>query len=155
MTRAASRVISVLCILSFLSMSSFAQNETGSIEDPTKLSLEVVGVEVVDVLKLISKKAGLNIVAGKDIKGQVTIFLKDVPVRDGIKTILQSQGLAYYEEDNIIKIITEREYQDKFGQPFGDIRKTRTFVLKYQDADSMSVTLNLMKSPQGKIIVNA
>ncbi len=119
------------------------------------LSLEIADVEIMDVLKLISKKSGLNVVAGKDIRGQVSIFLKDVPVRDGLKTILQSQGLAFYEEDNIIKVITDREYQDKYGRPFGDVRITRTFPLANADATEVSNTLTMMKSASGRVLADA
>ncbi len=122
--------------------------------DPKLLSLEVSDVEIMDVLKLISKKSGLNVVAGKDIRGQVSIFLKDVPVRDGLKTILQSQNLAFYEEDNIIKVITDREYQEKYGRPFGDVRLTRTFPLANADANELANTLNLMKSPAGRVLAD-
>lgn len=123
-------------------------------EEPEKLTLEVVNVEILDVLKLLSKRSGLNIVVGPEIKGQVSIFLKDVPIREGLKTILQSRGLAYYEEDGIFKVISEREYQERFGIPFGDVRTMRTFPVRHADATELAATLNFMKSPAGKIVVD-
>ncbi len=149
-------MFTALLFISFSStLTSAVENESVPQEGFEKnLTLEVVDVDIMDVLKILSKKSGLNIVAGKDIKGQVSIFLKDVPVREGLKTILQSQGLAYYEEDNIFKVITDREYQDKFGRPFGDVRETRTFLVRYANAGDLANTLNSMKSPSGKIVVD-
>lgn len=138
-----------------LHVGAFAQEDLSPSTNESKLlSLEISDVEIIDVLKLISKKSGLNVVAGKDIHGQVSIFLKDVPVRDGLKTILQSQSLAFYEEDNIIKVITDREYQEKYGRPFGDVRLTRTFLLANADANELANTLNLMKSPTGRVLAD-
>jgi type II secretory pathway component GspD/PulD (secretin) len=143
-------------ILAALHTGAFAEESLPqSASDSKLLSLEISDVEIMDVLKLISKKSGLNIVAGKDIRGQVSIFLKDVPVRDGLKTILQSQNLAFYEEDNIIKVITDREYQEKYGRPFGDVRLTRTFSLANADVNEIANTLNLMKSPTGRVLADA
>ncbi len=122
-------------------------------EDPDKLTLEVVNVEILDVLKLLSKKSGLNIVAGPEVKGQVSVFLKDVPVREGLKTILQSQALAYYEEDDILKVVTARDYEEKFGRPFGDVRRTRAYSLSHASAADLANALNGLKSPAGKILV--
>ena len=88
------RLIAAALLLVLCSAASAEETAASSVPDPN-LSLEIVNVEIMDVLKLISKKAGLNIVAGKEIQGQVSIFLKEVPVREGLKTILQSQGLAF------------------------------------------------------------
>ncbi|MFA5167823.1 MAG: secretin N-terminal domain-containing protein [Candidatus Omnitrophota bacterium] len=116
-----------------------------------KLTLELQGVDILDVLKILSKKSGLNIVAGKNVQGTVSIFLRDVPVMEALKTILQSQGLASVKEENIIKIIPEEEYFKKYGEPFGDTRSSMTFQLKYAQSDLLAAKLAELKSVNGKI----
>lgn len=124
-----------------------------AIERTDRLTLELQGVSVFDVFKILSKKSGLNIVAGKNVQGQVSIFLQDVPVKDALKTILQSQGLASVEEDGIIKVVTEEEYLRKYGRPYGDARVTKSFNLNYASADLLSPKLAEGKTAYGKITV--
>jgi len=121
-------------------------------ERSDRLTLELQAVSIFDVFKILSKKSGLNIVAGKNVQGQVSIFLKDVPVRDALKTILQSQGLASVEEEGIIKVMTEEEFLKKFGRPYGDTRVTRSFNLKNASADNLASKLADSKTAYGKIL---
>ncbi|MCX5680772.1 MAG: hypothetical protein NT079_00515, partial [Candidatus Omnitrophica bacterium] len=50
--------------------------------------LELKDMDIGDVLKLISKKSGLNIVSGKTVAGKVTIYLKNIDVHDALRIIL-------------------------------------------------------------------
>lgn len=122
------------------------------VERSDRLTLELQGVSIFDVFKILSKKSGLNIVAGKNVQGQVSIYLQDVPVREALKTILQSQGLASVEEEGIIKVITEDDFLKKYGSPYGDTRITKSFNLNYASAETLAAKLGENKSAYGKII---
>lgn len=118
------------------------------------VTLELQNMNILEVLKLLSKKSGLNIVAGKDVQGQVSIFLQDVPVREALRTILESQDLASIEENGIIKIMTGRTYFEKEGKPYFDKSITQFFKLKYANAQKISGQLTQLKTAQGRIIVD-
>ena len=49
-----------------------------------RISLDLKGVDILDVLKLLSQKSGFNFVAGKNVSGRVTIFVNDVDVWDAL-----------------------------------------------------------------------
>ncbi|MFC1808901.1 secretin N-terminal domain-containing protein [Candidatus Omnitrophota bacterium] len=119
-----------------------------------KITLELKGVDIIDVLKVLSKKSGLNIIAGKNVRGQVTLFLQNVDVREALKVVLESSELAYEEENGIIKVITQRDYEAKYGKSYDDKRATFVAKLKYADAESASQLLNEIKTNVGKIIVD-
>lgn len=121
-------------------------------ERADRLTLELQGVNIFDVFKMLAKKSGLNIVAGKNVQGQVSIYLQDVPVRDALTTILQSQGLASVEEAGIIKVITEDEFIKKYGRPYGDTRVTKIFHLNHASAEQIAGKLSENKSAFGKIM---
>lgn len=121
----------------------------------SSLTLELQGVNILDVFKLLSKKSGLNIVAGKNVQGQVSIFLQNVPVQEALKTILQSQGLAGVEEKGIIKVMTEEEYRQKYGRPYEDQRITKAFHLKYASSETLAGKLSELKSTAGKILTDS
>ena len=48
--------------------------------EPGKLTLQFKNMDIIDVLRTLSEKSGLNIVAGKEVTGRITIFLTDVDV---------------------------------------------------------------------------
>ena len=43
-----------------------------------KISLEIKGMDILDVLKLLSAETGMSIVAGRNVAGRVTVFLKEI-----------------------------------------------------------------------------
>jgi type II secretory pathway component GspD/PulD (secretin) len=129
-----------------------AAEAPAQISGDSRLTLELQGVSIFDVFKILSKKSGLNIVAGKNVQGQVSIFLQDVPVRDALKTILQSQGLASVDEAGIVKVMTEEEYLRKYGRPYEDSRQTQSFNLQHGSVETLAGKLFELKSAYGKIL---
>lgn len=116
--------------------------------------LELKDMDIGDVLKLISKKSGLNIVMGQNVRGRVTIYLKNVDVRDALRIILESNGLAYAEEDGIIKVMTDKDYELAYGHRFGEKTQVKIVQLKYANAADIVSVLTQMKSTIGKIIAD-
>ena len=161
------RLIFLLTLILFASVpAAKAENEAQAAEAPVpaaaspvqasdRLTLELQGVSIFDVFKILSKKSGLNIVAGKNVQGQVSIFLQDVPVREALRTILQSQGLASVEEEGIIKVMTEDEFLKKYGRPYEDARATKSFHLRHASAEPLAAKLSEIRSAYGKIITEA
>ncbi|MDP2939551.1 MAG: secretin N-terminal domain-containing protein [Candidatus Omnitrophota bacterium] len=116
--------------------------------------LELRDMDILDVLKLISRKSGLNIVASKNVKGKVAIFLKEVDVWDALKIILETNELAFEQEGNIIKVMTDREYELTYGKKFSDKTETKIISLKYANAIDLISSLTQMKSIIGKVIAD-
>jgi len=139
-------------MLIFCLRPAHAEEAQASPSADSSLTLELQGVNILDVFKILSKKSGLNIVAGKNVQGQVSIFLQNVPVKEALKTILQSQGLASIEEQGIIKVMTEEEYREKYGRPYEDRRITRSFNLRHTQVDLLAGKLSELKSSFGKIL---
>ncbi len=130
------------------------QRSTGSALNSSSVildALELKDMDIVDVLKLISKKSGLNIVAGKNVRGKVTIYLKNVNVKEALEIILESNDLAYVDEGSIIKVLTDQEFQQIYGYKFGQKTETKLIHLEYVRADEMLPVLTQMKSQSGQI----
>ena len=115
-------------------------------------SMELKNTDIIDVLKLIVEKTGLNIVTGQDVSGKVSIFLKNIDVLDALKIILDGHNLAYSIEDGVIRIMSEKDFQLKYGYKFGERIDTKIVPLVYGDSSDIAVVLNQMKSIVGKII---
>jgi type II secretory pathway component GspD/PulD (secretin) len=133
---------------------SYAEEETSPPTRSSKITLELKGVDILDVLKVLSKKSGLNIVAGKNVRGQVTLFLQDVDVWDALKIVLETSDLAYEKKGDIIKVITESDYEARYGRPYETQTITEIIQLKEAKVQTASEMLNQMKSTVGRIIVD-
>ncbi|MEI8175581.1 MAG: secretin N-terminal domain-containing protein [Candidatus Omnitrophota bacterium] len=126
------------------------QNQPGG----KKISLDIKGMEITDLLKMLSLKGGVNIVAGKNVRGKVTIFLKDVDFMDALEIILVSNELAYDMKGNIINVMTDRDYEAIYGSRFQENKALKIVKLKYCKAAEISKALNQIKSRVGKIVVD-
>lgn len=123
--------------------------------DPIMIDmLELRDMDIKDVLKLIARKTGLNIVAGSDVSGRVTLFLRDVEVHEALSIILNSNNLAYIEENNIIRILPAAEYESFYGRKFGQPIQARVIKLRGLKSSDVAVLLNEMKSSVGKVITD-
>jgi type IV pilus assembly protein PilQ len=69
-----------------------------------RMSIDVQGAEIRTVLRSIAEFSGKNIVVGKDVKGQVSLQLKDTPWRDALTSVCRTQGLDFTEEGGIIRV---------------------------------------------------
>ncbi|MBN1871972.1 MAG: hypothetical protein JW800_05305 [Candidatus Omnitrophica bacterium] len=119
-----------------------------------KISLDLKGVDIIDVLKMLSTRSNMNIVAGKNVRGRVTLFLKDVDVWDAFEMILASNDLAYEKSGDIINVMTERDYERLYGEEYHSKKELRIYRLEYAKALEVSKALNQAKSKIGKVIVD-
>ena len=64
-------------------------------------TLQLKDMDIRDVFKLLSEKTGINIIAGQGISGQVTIYLKNVKLKDVLRAgIGIDAGLSSLPPDN-------------------------------------------------------
>ena len=123
-------------------------------KDSGKVSLDLKGMDIIEVIKMLATKGNLNIVLGGDVKGRVTIFLKSVNLMDAFEIILIANNLAYDKRGEIIYVMNQRDYERMYGEKYGEKKDVMTFRLKYAKAVEVSKALNQMKSKVGKIIVD-
>ena len=69
-----------------------------------RISLDFKEVEIADVLRLIADVSELNIIAGDEVKGEVTIRLVDVPWDQALDVILLTKGLGFVRVGNVLRI---------------------------------------------------
>jgi type II secretory pathway component GspD/PulD (secretin) len=127
---------------------------TDSISGEKKISLDLKGMDIVDVLKIFSQEGSLNIVVGRLVNGKVTIFLKDVDLWDAFLVILSSCSLAYEKTGDIINVMSDRDYEATYGKKFDDRRKTLILPLKYAKAAGLAQALSQMKSGIGLVMAD-
>jgi type II secretory pathway component GspD/PulD (secretin) len=118
-----------------------------------KIALDLRNIDVVDALKFLSLKAGLNIIATKNVAGRITLMVQDVAVKDIFDIMLRSNGLAYVKEGDIYNVMTGEEYRALFGKKFEDIREVKVFRLKYAIPEQAFSLMDSLKSDIGRVLV--
>jgi type IV pilus secretin PilQ/predicted competence protein len=81
------------------------------------ISLDFKDADVINLLRIVAAESGKNIVAGDDVKGRVSISLRNVTPEQALDTILEVRGLAKIEKEGVIRVVSldqltkEREAQ--------------------------------------------
>lgn len=70
------------------------------------ISMDFKDADVVNLLRILAAESGRNIVAGDDVKGRVSISLKNVTWEQALDTILEVRALAKVEKDGVIRIVS-------------------------------------------------
>lgn len=118
-----------------------------------KVSLDVLdAMDVADLLKFLATKANLNIVIGKEVSGSSKLMIKDVTLAEAMDIVLAANNLAYEVKGNIVKIMTDKEYRDQYGEGFYERKQAKLIELKSAVPSRMAALLQEVKSTQGKIV---
>ena len=84
-----------------------------------RIFLDVQDADIKAVFRLLSEQGNVSIVSGDDVKGTLTIHLKDVPWDQALETILDLKGLVKRQEGSIITVVTldrkKREEADRLA----------------------------------------
>ena len=156
------RIIIVLAIVCGLSvMSLFAQEP--EIKPPNaeetlpseNITLDFKDADIKSVLRIIAYKSGVNIVSTPEVRGTITIRLKDVPWEQALETIVRTYGFAYeWISSKVIMVSTlarlaeQRKIQEEATskEPLG----TETFVLNFTKAEEVKEAVDKLLTDRGK-----
>jgi len=90
-----------------------------------KISIDFQDADIKSVLRLMAEYGNVSIVSGDDVKGNVTLSMKNVPWEQALDTIMDVHSLAKRQENNVFivttiarskKDATEREQQKVLTQ---------------------------------------
>ncbi len=105
----------------------------------TPVTLNLTNADLEQTLKLIYDLTGANIILSKGISGRVTINVKDLPLKKVLNLICEANQLKYLEEDGIIKIMTQEEF-NKSAEVIKQ-QNRRVFKILYGDASSIAKSI--------------
>jgi type IV pilus assembly protein PilQ len=73
------------------------------------ITLDFKDADVVNVLRLLAAEGGRNIVVGDDVKGKVSVSLRNVTWDQALDTILEARGLQKVEKGGVIRIVSSEQ----------------------------------------------
>lgn len=133
-----------------------AENLSGKIPQDIFIdSLEMRNMDLADALKLLADKSQLNIIAGKEVSGKVTLYVKQAKVSDALRVILDTNNLAYLWEDGIVRVMPAAEFETRHGYKFGANIQTETVHLSFAKSADILPFLNQLKSKDGEVVADA
>ncbi len=80
------------------------------------ISFDVRDAQLKDIFRVFAQISGLNFIIGDDVKGTLTMKLKDVPLDQALDLILQQEGLVAERKGNVVIVMTAQRYQNEKNQ---------------------------------------
>lgn len=125
------------------------------------ISINMTDIDVSVLLRALAKAANQNIIINEKVKGRANISIEKAPWDQVFNGILNTHGLTYRWEGDIIRIMTledfeaalKREAQKQDMKLAGPL-ETRVMRIDYADAASLKTSLEsfLTRDKSGKVI---
>ncbi|MDD5090402.1 MAG: hypothetical protein PHQ23_05745 [Candidatus Wallbacteria bacterium] len=109
--------------------------------DAEMVSMEFKDADIQTVLQIFVREKGLNIVAGSDVTGRVTVSLNNVSLKKALEVILEVNGFDYLVEGNIVKVFR------RGSEPVRNI----VLQLDRLDAEQAAILVKPLLSNEGKL----
>lgn len=102
----------------------------------TRVSFEFKDIDIHNLLRVIAEVSKKNIVVADDVKGNITIRLRNVPWDQALDLILRSKGLGKEVEGNVIRIA-----------PLAQLQAEREAAAKAEEAQQVAQPLRVRIIP--------
>lgn len=120
-----------------------------------RVSLESLeAMDVAQLIEYLAYRGGLNnVVIGQGVAGKATkLKFQEQTVADALEVVLSVNDLAYVIQDDIITIMTDDDFRQKYGTSFYNQTQVRIVKLKYADPEHVSKLLAEIKSDIGTVV---
>ncbi len=127
-----------------------------------RISLDFKDVEIADVLRLIAEVSDLNVIAGDEVRGQVTIRLVDVPWDQALDIVLLTKGLGFMRIGNVLRIAPndviaqeeEARLQERRAKERLEDLVVKLQPVNYADAAAISGMVKQLLTERGTVNVD-
>ena len=127
-----------------------------------RVDLDFKSADIHNILRLLSDVGQVNIVTSDDVKGEVTIKMRDVPWDQALDVVLRGKQLGSVREGNLIRVapltVLEKELEQEIARQkqITDVLPTETRLIgvSYADAKVLQDRAKDLLSQRGKISVD-
>lgn len=124
-----------------------------------RISLDFNDVPVADVLRLIAEVSDLNLIAGDEVRGTVTIRLVDVPWDQALDVVLLTKGLGFIRVGNILRVAPadvikqeeELRLQERRNLEKLEDLEVKLVPINYASVKDMSALVKRLLSTRGTV----
>lgn len=108
------------------------------------VSIDFKDADIRQVLRVLSLKSEVDIVAGPDVEGLITIKLTNVPWEQALDIILRTYGFTYERKADVIRVMTLATVEQ-------EAVSTEVFPLNYAKASEVMGVVQEILSDRGKV----
>lgn len=128
-----------------------------------RINVDLVNADIHSVFRLISSVSKLNIVAGDDVTGRVTVRLENVPWDQAFAAVLQAKGLGSQRFGNIVRIAPietikmEQQAALEAKRASDELQELKVYVvpLNYAQASDLETQIATMLTKRGSLKVDS
>lgn len=138
---------------------STINRDTGS----PRISIDIQNGDLRQVLGLVGREMGWNVVVSDTVKGSVTLVMRDIPAEEVLQSIYQQKGLVGQMEGGVLVIRPRNEAaeQDRLNmemqqqsQAIGPLRQ-QAFHLRFAQALDLEKLVREQLTARGKVSVDS
>jgi type IV pilus assembly protein PilQ len=127
-----------------------------------RIDLDFKGASIHNILRLLAEVGNMNVITGDNVKGSVTIRLKNVPWDQALDVILRAKGLGMVKEGNLIRVAPRKTLEKEREAEIARMKQvvmlkpleTRLIPISYARARAITGQLRYLMSPRGKLSVD-
>ena len=112
------------------------------------VSINVPEAPITEILSLVARQHGMNVVTGADVIGKISVNLNDVSLEEALSAILTVNGYTWVQRENIL-IVSSLKSENSIS-PLAQGRKVRVFPLTYVSGEDINKVVTGLLSPVGK-----
>ncbi len=124
-----------------------ATAEGAGLSEQQPVTLSVREMDIRELLAMLSKSRGLNIVSGDRVGGHVSIELNGVPFEKALSSVAAMVGCRAVKRDDIYYV--HKMSDDQYGETV--LNDVRTFRLDYAPAEDIQIVVNQLLSKTGRV----
>ena len=124
-----------------------------------RIDLDFKGADIHNILRLLADVGQVNVIVADDVRGEVTIKMRDVPWDQALDVVLRSKGLGSVREGNLLRVaplaLLEKELEAEIARQkqIADVLpiETRLIGVSYAEAAQLMDKIRDLLSPRGKV----
>lgn len=128
-----------------------------------KISLEVTEMDLREVFKILMEESGVNMVLSDDVKGTISLKLREVPWDQALVVIMRTKKLGYTRQGSVIRVAALSDLraeeddaskvalQRKNNAPL----KVKLIPISYAKIDELAKNVQTVLSEKGKVIMDS
>lgn len=125
-----------------------------------KISIEMNNMDVRDALRFITEESGVNMVIAEEVRGNVSLKLRQVPWDQALVVLMRAKRLGYTRQGNVLRIATldqlkqEEDDANKLAQSKRAVEplKVRMFPISYAQVADLEKRVAGFLSERGKVV---
>lgn len=125
-----------------------------------KISVEMANMDIRDALALITEESGVNMVIAEEVRGNVSLKLRQVPWDQALVVLMKAKKLGYTRQGNVLRIapIQELQAEEDDATKLALSRRTleplkvRMYPVSYAKVDDLEKKIKDFLGDRGKVV---